>query len=184
MSVTLLIRIPFILRAEALLVLSLAFLVFWLFCSFQLLLHVTLEESVMDFQKMAAPFSSILLCTELIFHHSTDHADMSSCLWWQERGLSSLFFRMLNECISQSATGLWSRAEQFEFVCHALSIPVVLACEVHFENTRVPVENVLGEVGGGFKVSCRQSHVSAVLFHKSLMFCPDLFPSRLACGLV
>lgn len=28
-----------------------------------------------------------------------------------------------------------------------------LACEVHFENTRVPVENVLGEVGGGFKVS-------------------------------
>ncbi|KAH0517104.1 Acyl-CoA dehydrogenase family member 9, mitochondrial [Microtus ochrogaster] len=25
-------------------------------------------------------------------------------------------------------------------------------CEVHFENTRVPVENVLGEVGGGFKV--------------------------------
>ncbi|XP_019573120.1 complex I assembly factor ACAD9, mitochondrial isoform X4 [Rhinolophus sinicus] len=24
-------------------------------------------------------------------------------------------------------------------------------CEVHFENTRVPVENVLGEVGGGFK---------------------------------
>ncbi|KAB1264629.1 Acyl-CoA dehydrogenase family member 9; mitochondrial, partial [Camelus dromedarius] len=27
-------------------------------------------------------------------------------------------------------------------------------CEVHFENTRVPVGNVLGEVGGGFKVSC------------------------------
>ncbi|OWK02395.1 hypothetical protein Celaphus_00010675, partial [Cervus elaphus hippelaphus] len=27
------------------------------------------------------------------------------------------------------------------------------ACEVHFENTRVPVENVLGEVGGGFKVA-------------------------------
>lgn len=26
------------------------------------------------------------------------------------------------------------------------------ACEVHFENTRVPIENVLGEVGGGFKV--------------------------------
>lgn len=26
----------------------------------------------------------------------------------------------------------------------------VPACEVHFENTRVPVENVLGEVGGGF----------------------------------
>ncbi|XP_070093290.1 complex I assembly factor ACAD9, mitochondrial isoform X2 [Equus przewalskii] len=26
-------------------------------------------------------------------------------------------------------------------------------CEVHFENTRVPVENVLGEVGGGFKVA-------------------------------
>uniref|UniRef100_UPI00398EC25D complex I assembly factor ACAD9, mitochondrial n=1 Tax=Pristiophorus japonicus TaxID=55135 RepID=UPI00398EC25D len=26
-------------------------------------------------------------------------------------------------------------------------------CEVHFENTNVPVENVLGEVGGGFKVA-------------------------------
>nr|XP_013000479.1 acyl-CoA dehydrogenase family member 9, mitochondrial isoform X2 [Cavia porcellus] len=26
-------------------------------------------------------------------------------------------------------------------------------CEVHFENTRVPVANVLGEVGGGFKVA-------------------------------
>lgn len=28
----------------------------------------------------------------------------------------------------------------------------VAACEVHFENTKVPVENVIGEVGGGFKV--------------------------------
>ena len=27
------------------------------------------------------------------------------------------------------------------------------ACEVHFDNTPVPVENVLGEVGGGFKVA-------------------------------
>lgn len=27
-----------------------------------------------------------------------------------------------------------------------------VATEVHFENTPVPVENVLGEVGGGFKV--------------------------------
>ncbi|XP_059796468.1 complex I assembly factor ACAD9, mitochondrial [Balaenoptera ricei] len=26
-------------------------------------------------------------------------------------------------------------------------------CEVHFENTRVPVGNILGEVGGGFKVA-------------------------------
>uniref|UniRef100_A0A8C3SYT9 Complex I assembly factor ACAD9, mitochondrial n=1 Tax=Chelydra serpentina TaxID=8475 RepID=A0A8C3SYT9_CHESE len=26
-------------------------------------------------------------------------------------------------------------------------------CEVHFENTKVPVENVIGEVGGGFKVA-------------------------------
>uniref|UniRef100_A0A803Y033 Acyl-CoA dehydrogenase family member 9 n=1 Tax=Meleagris gallopavo TaxID=9103 RepID=A0A803Y033_MELGA len=26
-------------------------------------------------------------------------------------------------------------------------------CEVHFENTKVPVENVLGEIGGGFKVA-------------------------------
>ncbi|XP_045707820.1 complex I assembly factor ACAD9, mitochondrial isoform X2 [Phyllostomus hastatus] len=28
-----------------------------------------------------------------------------------------------------------------------------LVCEVHFENTKVPVENVLGEVGGGLKVA-------------------------------
>ncbi|XP_067399884.1 complex I assembly factor ACAD9, mitochondrial [Emydura macquarii macquarii] len=26
-------------------------------------------------------------------------------------------------------------------------------CEVHFENTKVPVDNVIGEVGGGFKVA-------------------------------
>ncbi|XP_004702569.1 complex I assembly factor ACAD9, mitochondrial [Echinops telfairi] len=26
-------------------------------------------------------------------------------------------------------------------------------CEVHFENTKVPIENVLGEVGGGFQVA-------------------------------
>ncbi|KAF7485351.1 Hypothetical predicted protein [Marmota monax] len=25
-------------------------------------------------------------------------------------------------------------------------------CEVHFENTKVPVENVLGEIGGGFTI--------------------------------
>jgi acyl-CoA dehydrogenase family protein 9 len=29
------------------------------------------------------------------------------------------------------------------------------ACEVIFENTPIPVENVLGEVGGGFKVRNR-----------------------------
>ncbi|XP_078399585.1 complex I assembly factor ACAD9, mitochondrial [Cetorhinus maximus] len=28
-------------------------------------------------------------------------------------------------------------------------------CEVHFENTKVPLENILGEVGGGFKVAMR-----------------------------
>ncbi|NWI14752.1 ACAD9 dehydrogenase, partial [Crypturellus soui] len=26
-------------------------------------------------------------------------------------------------------------------------------CEVHFENTKVPIENVIGEVGGGFKIA-------------------------------
>ena len=26
-------------------------------------------------------------------------------------------------------------------------------CEVHFENTPIPIENVLGEVGGGFKIA-------------------------------
>lgn len=29
----------------------------------------------------------------------------------------------------------------------------ILACEVAFEDTKVPVENVIGEVGGGFKVT-------------------------------
>ncbi|GFS26373.1 very-long-chain specific acyl-CoA dehydrogenase, mitochondrial protein [Elysia marginata] len=28
-------------------------------------------------------------------------------------------------------------------------------CEVHFDNTPVPIENVLGEVGGGFKIAMR-----------------------------
>ncbi len=27
-----------------------------------------------------------------------------------------------------------------------------IACEVTFEDTKVPIENVIGEVGGGFKV--------------------------------
>ena len=27
-----------------------------------------------------------------------------------------------------------------------------LACELHFDNTPIPIENVLGTVGGGFKV--------------------------------
>nr|XP_056717617.1 complex I assembly factor ACAD9, mitochondrial [Euleptes europaea] len=26
-------------------------------------------------------------------------------------------------------------------------------CEVHFENTKIPIENVIGEIGGGFKVA-------------------------------
>lgn len=61
---------------------------------------------------------------------------------------SSLFSNMLSGWISQSQACVLC-------TCHNLYIPCVLACEVHFENTRVPVENVLGEVGGGFKVSCR-----------------------------
>mgnify|MGYP002259980300 CR=1 FL=1 len=30
-----------------------------------------------------------------------------------------------------------------------------LACELHFDNTPIPIENVLGTVGGGFKVELR-----------------------------
>uniref|UniRef100_A0A452RSD3 Acyl-CoA dehydrogenase family member 9 n=1 Tax=Ursus americanus TaxID=9643 RepID=A0A452RSD3_URSAM len=37
-------------------------------------------------------------------------------------------------------------------------------CAVHFENTRVPIENVLGEVGGGFKVRVRAAPVRAARF--------------------
>ncbi|ELK07707.1 Acyl-CoA dehydrogenase family member 9, mitochondrial [Pteropus alecto] len=42
-------------------------------------------------------------------------------------------------------------------------------CEVHFENTRVPIENVLGEVGGGFKVSCRLSLLGVAGMLKKLI---------------
>ena len=31
------------------------------------------------------------------------------------------------------------------------------ACEVHFDNTPIPIENVIGEVGGGFKVSSHEN---------------------------
>lgn len=31
-------------------------------------------------------------------------------------------------------------------------LPFSLACELHFDNTPIPIENVLGTVGGGFKV--------------------------------
>ena len=34
----------------------------------------------------------------------------------------------------------------------------VSACEVYFDNTPVPAENVLGEVGGGFKVGVDLCH--------------------------
>lgn len=37
------------------------------------------------------------------------------------------------------------------------------ACELHFENTKIPIENVIGEVGGGFKV-CASPLVDATLF--------------------
>lgn len=37
------------------------------------------------------------------------------------------------------------------------------ACEVHFENTKIPIENVIGEVGGGFKVRCRDNAVHFIV---------------------
>uniref|UniRef100_A0A8C9PD08 Acyl-CoA dehydrogenase family member 9 n=1 Tax=Spermophilus dauricus TaxID=99837 RepID=A0A8C9PD08_SPEDA len=43
-------------------------------------------------------------------------------------------------------------------------------CEVHFENTKVPVENVLGEVGGGFKVSSWLSPMGQVTLGMLLLF--------------
>lgn len=46
--------------------------------------------------------------------------------------------------------------------------PLFIACEVTFENTKVPIENVIGEVGGGFKViipnHTRTQHQQIVLF--------------------
>ena len=50
--------------------------------------------------------------------------------------------------------------DQVQVVCThyiRLSISSFSACEVHFENTKVPIENVLGEVGGGFKVRFESS---------------------------
>lgn len=56
------------------------------------------------------------------------------------------------------------------------SISSFSACEVHFENTKVPIENVLGEVGGGFKVrhgsSPREGHAGS--------WCSLLAPSPLS----
>ncbi len=39
--------------------------------------------------------------------------------------------------------------------CCALYVAFIAACEVHFDNTPVPVENVLGEVGSGFKLAMK-----------------------------
>lgn len=33
------------------------------------------------------------------------------------------------------------------------------ACELSFDNVPVPVENVIGEIGGGFKVSSEASFI-------------------------
>lgn len=38
------------------------------------------------------------------------------------------------------------------FLSRLVVVVYPLACEVTFEDTKVPVENVIGEVGGGFKV--------------------------------
>ena len=41
----------------------------------------------------------------------------------------------------------------FIVILTTYNIHSFVACEVHFENTPVPVENVIGEVGGGFKIA-------------------------------
>ena len=40
---------------------------------------------------------------------------------------------------------------------------ILSACSVHFDNTPVPLENVLGQVGGGFKVKITQYHNNNVI---------------------
>lgn len=37
------------------------------------------------------------------------------------------------------------------------------ACEVSFDNVPVPLENVIGEIGGGFKVSFILSSTQAIV---------------------
>ena len=43
-------------------------------------------------------------------------------------------------------------AQSFVVVFVNTFVVYLPACEVTFEDTKVPVENVIGEVGGGFKV--------------------------------
>lgn len=55
---------------------------------------------------------------------------------------------------SNSKTCLRSKRHSAFRVCKNCSL-AVSACELSFDNVPVPLENVIGEVGGGFKVSSR-----------------------------
>lgn len=59
------------------------------------------------------------------------------------------------------------------------SISSFSACEVHFENTKVPIENVLGEVGGGFKVRHESSPREGLRVHGVACWPPAPVPSLL-----
>ena len=48
------------------------------------------------------------------------------------------------------------------FIHSVIAFLFIAACEVHFDNTPVPIENVLGEVGGGFKVSMIRSRTHGI----------------------
>lgn len=66
---------------------------------------------------------------------------------------SSLRLRLFIQQLTRKVSKL-----KFSFIFRVKSwdlklVTLILATEVHFDNTPVPVENVLGDIGGGFKVN-------------------------------
>lgn len=49
------------------------------------------------------------------------------------------------------------------------------ACEVTFDNVLVPVENVIGEIGGGFKVTVTLLKIALCMFRMILILTTDFF---------
>lgn len=56
-----------------------------------------------------------------------------------------------------------------------LSFLTFSACEVTFDNVPVPVENVIGEIGGGFKVRLALLKIALCMFRMILIITTDFF---------
>ena len=61
---------------------------------------------------------------------------------------------MSANCGTSVYQDIWMYLIHFAFRLLQFSLFDFAACEVNFDNTPVPAENILGGVGGGFKVSC------------------------------